>query len=498
MKKYAIIAFLSFFCISVYSQSPILFSKTFEAKKKNVAVAVINNHPSYFHVLRYNKAAHDMTIERRSKPNAAIISFTPLRLDSVNSDVFNYEKLDYLWYEENYKLFFVFEKVLNSKRTVYLKIIDTLGKSSGFIELSSMDGEANVGLRFVFSKGADNTVLVVGAMSYPDGITKKAAVLYDVKSLKVIWIKKLPNEKTFSELTEGFATNNRNDLFYLHYKIKSLAVINNNTIINEYGDISIFKSSASSKEVSQESLNLSNMNVVNSATLIPEAENIIVAAHVVEEDLGPKPLLFIQKLNGDLKQVYRHKYQYPSEISEQLTFYDGSNYKEPAYKRYSLKQCLLIKDKLCFISERKDESYYKEILVWQLNIQSGKLDKIEIIPRKIFYFKDRTRFKNIAEGMITYKNDSLRVYVLEDSKNSKATSKLFKFHDFEKQTNLWGGNIVRYNSSLNNETTKNLIYANRNFDLVPLPYSSQTAEDDVFYFNEGNYEKFGFISLKNP
>ncbi|MCW3078018.1 MAG: hypothetical protein JWO32_2627, partial [Bacteroidetes bacterium] len=299
MKVYAIIAFLSFFCISVHCQSPILFSKTFEAKKKNVVVAVINNHPAYFHVLRYNKAAHDMTIERRSKPNAAIIAFTPLRLDSVNSELFNYENLDYLWYEHNHKLYFVFEKVLNTKRSVYLKIIDTLGKSSGFIELSNMDGEANVGLKFVFSKGAGNNILVVGAMSYPGAVTKKSAVLYDVKNLKVVWIKKLPNENTFSELTEGFATNNQNDLFYMHYKIKSLAVVNNNHIINEYGDISIYKSPASSKEVTQQSLSLNNISSINSATLIPEAENIVVTAHVVEEDLGAKPILYIEKLNEE-------------------------------------------------------------------------------------------------------------------------------------------------------------------------------------------------------
>ncbi|MCW3077382.1 MAG: hypothetical protein JWO32_1991, partial [Bacteroidetes bacterium] len=204
-----------------------------------------------------------------------------------------------------------------------------------------------------------------------------------------------------------------------------------------------------------------------------------------------------EKLNEELKQIYRHKYEYPPGAYDQLTFYDGNNFKEPAYKKYNLNRCLVIKDKLCYISERKDESYYKELLMWQLNIQTGQLEKMEVIPRKIFYFKDRTRFKKIAEGMITYKNDSLRVYVLEDPKNNLITPKLFKFHDFEKQTNLWGGNIVRYSSSVKKETTKNLIYANRNFDLVPMPYSSMTEDDEVFYFNEGNYEKFGFISLKN-
>lgn len=448
--------------------------------------------------MRYNKAVHDFTIERRSKPNAAMLAYTPLRLDSVNADWFDYEKLDYLFFESNHKVYFVFEKVLNKKHTIYLKVIDSLGKASGFTELSSMEAEPGVGLKFIFSKVANNNILIVGAMSLPNGITKKTAVLFDPKAMKPVWFKKLPHENAITEITEGFTSNSNNDLFYLHYNIKSRTVINrdnlNVTIVNEYGAISVLKILSDSKEISEHILGLNKIETVYASHLVCTEDGVIFIAQVVEEDFGKKPYLHVEKLNATHNVVYIRKNNFPPNITEQLTFYDGNNYKDAASKYYTYKKSFLNKNNLCFITERKDGDYYKELLSWNIDPQSGELISLNIIPRKTFYFSGRTRFKNLGECMIINKNANPLFYLLEDSKNFPVSPQEFKFHEFNKQNGLFGGNVVSYGNQTKEKLEKNLIYKNANFDLVPLFYFSETVSDDVFYFNEGQYEKFGFIS----
>jgi hypothetical protein len=183
MRNFAIIAFVSMYSI-FFSQS-LTFSEVFQTHKKNIPLAILNNHPRFFHVLRYNKIAHDLTIERRSKPSAAIVAFTALKMDSVNADGFNYENLNYLWYEYKNRQFFVFEKFVNLKRTVYLKIIDTACHSSGFIELAALEKDGNIkDFGFTFVRQGENELLIVGTLQYHNGVTMRSAVLYDAENLK--------------------------------------------------------------------------------------------------------------------------------------------------------------------------------------------------------------------------------------------------------------------------------------------------------------------------
>lgn len=191
--------------------------------------------------------------------------------------------------------------------------------------------------------------------------------------------------------------------------------------------------------------------------------------------------------------MYIRKNNFPLKIAEQLTFYDGTNYKDAAYKNYSFKKSFVSNSHLYFITERKDENYYKELLSWNIDPKNGELLSLNIIPRKVFYFSGRTRFKNLGECMVTYKSTYPVFYVLEDLKNSSVTSGGFKFHEFNKQNGLFGGNIVSYANTPDKNLEKKLIYNNTNFDLVPVLYFSEGVTDDVFYFNEGQYEKFGFL-----
>lgn len=464
---------------------------------------MINNHSDYFHVLRYNKAAHDITVERRAKPGGAILSFTPLKLDSVNANWFNYEKLAYSFWEEDHRVVFVFEKMLNTKSTIYMKVIDTLGKSSGFIEVSSTEVEPGVQLSYTFSRGAANTLLAVSASQLPNGVIKKSAVLYDIRKHAVVWTKKLPHENSYKEKTDGFVSNHQHDLMYVHYDFKSTSLIKagpaEKRIINEFGEIKLAKSAADSKEIIFYLLKLKGIEAVYSATIVPHDNETLFAGYMVKDDFGKKPFLYVEKINEDFSAgIYQHEHPLPYNISEQLTFYDGSDQKDPAYKNYALKNAVCKGNNFYLISERKEENFYKELLVWQVDLKSGLLKKVEVIPRKIFYFDDRTRFKKMGECMITHKNDSLRFYLMEDKANLALPSRDFRYHDFSKQTNLWGANIVAYVSGAPAGSIKRLLYTNRNFDLIPVPYFSSKTNDEVFYFNEGTYEKFGFIFLPNP
>jgi hypothetical protein len=502
MQRSIIIALLSFCCFFCFSQT-LSFTKTFKTKRKNVVVGIINNHSSYFHVLRYNKTVHDITLERRGKPGGEMLSFTPLKLDSVNAGWFNYEKLDYLFWEEDHRVVFVFEKTLNTKSTIYMKVIDSLGRSSGFIEVSTTEVEPGVSTDHIFSKGENNTLLVIASATYPNGVTKKTALLYDVKNRLAIWTKKLPHENSYKERTEGFTVNAGHDLFYIHYDFRSASLIKigltERLIINEFSEIKIIRSASSSKEINSRPLNLKGIEAVYSATLIPNKEDIIFSGHLVEEDLGKKPFLYVEKMNAGLTEsMFQWKHPFPLNISEQLTFYDGSEQKDPAFKNYTLKNSFCAGENLYLVSERKHVNYYKELLSWHVDLKTGLLKKMEVIPRKIFYFDDRTRFKKMGECMMTSKRDSLRFYMMEDKANLSILPPAFKYHDFSKQTNLWGGNIVSYISGEHGSTRKKIIYTNKNFDLIPVTYLSTDANDEVFYFNEGTYEKFGFISLSNP
>src|SRR4051812_2137249 len=135
MRAGAIIFLLINYCAFLFSQN-LTYTRDFDTKRRSVPLQIINNHPDYFHLLRYNKLAHDLTIERRAKPSGEVETFTALRLDSVNADWFDYEKLDYLFIEHNKQTYFVFEKTLNTKKAIYLKTVDSLGRSSGFKEIA--------------------------------------------------------------------------------------------------------------------------------------------------------------------------------------------------------------------------------------------------------------------------------------------------------------------------------------------------------------------------
>ncbi|MEO6303427.1 MAG: hypothetical protein ABIP51_09645 [Bacteroidia bacterium] len=503
MFRSAIIIFLIGYCFSFFSQAT--YSRNFEAHRKNVPLAIINNHPGYFFLMRYNKAAHDITIERRAKPSAEIISFTPLKLDSVNANWFDYEKLDYLVYEYDYHIYFLFEKYLNSKKTIYLKIVDTLGKASGFIELASIEKEKGVtDINFEFKKTPNKNILIVGSQTYGNFAVKKLALLFDVQKRKVTWAKKLPVENDNTGFSIAFESNESADLFYVltkahiaSYKRKYMNHAQMMVPVLFFDSLTLVSYLNGASTLLKTPLAINNLSGLNSIRLSPSQKDISVVAHFSKQDNNGISTYFLnQKFNTDLSQeVYSTITPLDDTIKESLTFYDGTDYKEANEKEY---RHFVKFDQDNFeyqLSERVEEYYFKELLVWKSDISTGKLIYQKIIPRKIYSFQGRTRFKNIAKALPFMYNNKLHVLVLESTQNLKKDPNNFNYHRFKKETNLWRSNLMLYKLNNDGLLEKKLIFQDGNFDAVPMNYQSDDQQDLILYLNGSKFEKFATLKL---
>ncbi len=483
----------------LFSQN-ITFSRKFDALKKNVPISIINKQAHYFHVLRYNKLGHDMTIERRAKPSAEIIAFTPLKLDSVNAGWFDYEELDYLFFEHKYKLYFIFEKVLNSKKTIYLKVIDTIGKSSGFIELASLERDnAFQDFSFGFKKVANNNVLIIASRTGYNNLRRQVMMLFDIEKRKMKWIKKLPPENAENEFIIDYDVNMENDLIYLHSKN---TVIGYETIDKDHvryekpllrldslflvrwGDTLRFpiKRTVASRALS----------VIKKAFIFPDKRRVLISLQGLKEDSakGSMREVFLNvNMSIDSNNAAFTTTEFDSLIQRQLTFYDGT-YKESFHKTHTLFANHLSKNFLNTFSERVEGNYYKELLFRRTDINTGQVVLQKLIPRKLVFFKNRIRFKNVNEIMLSNSDDEYRIVTLEMPDNFEANPENFVYDKFKKETNLWRSNIVMYIIK-DGKLKKELIFRNAGFDLVPLKYDGgDNGKDMVFYVTSGSYEKF--------
>ena len=439
MLRVAIVTFLVSYCISIFSQP--IYSRDFEARKKNVPLEIINEHPNYFYLLRYNKAAHDLTIERRAKPNAEIISFTPLKLDSLNADWFDYEKLDHLFFANNNRTYFLFEKVLNSKKTIYLKVIDTTGRSSGFIELASIEKEPGVtDIDLEFKRTANNTILIIASQIYNSFAVKKVALLFDIEKRKTIWTKKLPLENANTGYSSAFECNDNNDLFYVLIRSQVVSFkrknINHSQVMMPvlfYDSLLIVSYLNKNKFPIKNNLAVNNLSGLNSIRLFSVDENVICLAHYSKKDSsGNEGVYFLnQKFSNDVtSEFYATITPLDNSLIESLTFYDGSDFKNASEKEYKNFAKFEGSSFIYQLSERLEDYYSKELLVWKNDLETGKVLTQKIIPRKIYSFQGRTRFKNIGKTMSFIYKDKLCNIVLESPINFNKDPNSFNYHRF--------------------------------------------------------------------
>src|SRR5262249_18531830 len=155
---------------------------------------------------------------------------------------------------------------------------------------------------------------------------------------------------------------------------------------------------------------------------------------------------------------------------KQLTFYDGAS--DAAWRKvHRFKETYRLGTYLYIIAERHESDYYKELLVTCTDTV-GRLRYQRIVPRKVFFFKNRTRFRNLALPMLCDVKGQPGLVLLESPANYEKNSNEFSYHDLKKETNLWNANLVLYVLGSNGQLEKKLLYHNSDYDLVPLIYQS--------------------------
>ena len=457
-------------------------------------------------MLRLNNAVHDITIERRAKPSAEIIAFTPLKLDSVNAGWFDYENLDHLFFEQDHKAYFLFEKTLNTKKVIYLKIIDTTGKSSGFIEITSLEKDnASFDYEFNYKRSANNNILIIASKYGINGITRKVAMLFDIRQKKIIWTKKLPLELSATELSGAFESNGNNDLFFTRTKSVITAYesffrdnIRYTVPVVRLDSLFIVKWENAAEAPVKESINLDGITSLRSAFILPKETTVLLSLQGLKEtnngDSVDAIIRNVKLTAGNLSQIFSSTNYYAAAIKEQLTFYDNPR------NEFYLKEHRLFRNYeagayLYSVSERTEGYYYKELLFWKCDLNTGTVTEQKIIPRKIFFFKNRTRFKSIGNVMGTLFKDSLKIIVLENPSNFRKNPDVYDYRDFKKETRLWNSNIVAYCLKNDGHLEKKLLFRNGDFDLVPLRYEARDQKDIIVYLNNNKYEKFATLRL---
>lgn len=500
----AIIILLVNYCAFLFSQKPI-YTKEFDFVKGNVPLQILNTNPNYFFVLRYNKPVHDFTLERRSKSDGKVLSFTPLKLDSLNASWFDYEALDYQLLELRNTVYFVFEKVTNTKRAIYVKAIDTLGKSSGFKELGTLDLDSKV-LDFKFSVKitAQNKLLIVGEQYYNNYTVKKVALLYDLEKSENIWVKKLPLENKYSGFSSAYECNAVGDLYYTlsqasvwRYKRKFQNHQQMEVPELIYNSIQLVCLPRDSKSIYKLNVLLRDSVGQKSFMLFPGDSGISVFMHgyKLNETEEGEVFYLTKKFNNNLsREIYFLQQGLSEDLKSKLTFYDASDYNSPADKDHTNAEKHTDGEYAYILAGREEENYYKELVFLKTSLTTGSIVSQQVLPRKLFYFNDRTRFKNIGVVATALLNNNFFAFLIEDEDNLRQKPAEFKFHQFARQKYLWGAYLAVYILRPDNSFEKKAIHHNTRIDFVPLKYSGNQA-DFVFYLNRGNREGFAILNL---
>jgi hypothetical protein len=496
MKISATLIFVIGVCVCSFSQK-IISSRKFESVGRNTPLAIINSRPEFFYLLRYNKVLHDFTVERRSKPNAELEAFSPLRLGEVNADWFNYQKLDYLFFENGKELFFLFEKVLNTKKTIYLKIIDSLHHASGFIELANLNmekGALNIG--FEFKKTYGDNILIVASQTFPNAVYK-TAMLFNIKSRKMEWVKKLAIENDFTGYSTAYVCNKSNDLFlalikshvasyerkYLHHMQMQIPVVVCETI-------TLMSYLHNDRENIHLKLLAQKPSRLSSVILSSEDDDVIAQTHYAVEDENTKykPVFFSRyRLNNLLNiEKYATTTNLNKEIEEQLTFYDGSDSKFAGDKLYSPVKNIGNNDSNYMISQRIDEPYLKELLVIQTNVDAGNVLSQNVVIRK-----------STNAALIVSRQHKLYVIMRESRTNFKKMPQESRYNKLKREDGVWGANNVIYIIDAQGHIDKKLVDAGFEFSWASVKYEGDGQNELIFCEQINGYERFVFYEL-NP
>ena len=501
----SITVLLLFLCTWVRSQE-LHFTRTFPTLKKNVPLAILNNHGRYFHLLRYNKTGHDFTLERRSKPSADILTFTPLRLDSINASWFDLEELDYLLFENNSRVYLVFEKELNSRKTIYIKSVDTNGRASPFIELASMEGDNNTAeYHFSFSKTENANLLIIASRITYSGLQKKVALLYDPASSSFLWTRKLPMESAATDFSDNFVCTRANELCYM---LTKNTITGFDTYYGYNGQYSqpillldsliLVKCQSDSSKVLRKTIRLKEVSTIKGLSLVAAGNSVLLQLRGVDHDSirhRIDELVVNYMVDSTFTNTYRMPNKFDTTLTHALSFYDGQGEKAFWTKTHDPMRFIVTGSQLHSFFERTDGYFKKELLYFRTDLTTGKIVRQCVIPRKIMFFGHRNRFKSAPLPVFTKVNNQPALIILENPGNVARSPEPFIYDKFSQERNLWNSNMMLYSFDKNAKLTKRLLYHNKEFDLVPLIYSSRTNDDIVLYFNADQFEKFAITQF---
>jgi len=505
MSRAALLLFSQFLILHLSSQK-ITYSKGYPSIPKNIPLAIINRHANYFYLLRSNQLAHDLTIERRAKPNGEMLSFTPLKLDSINAHWFNYEQLDYLFFEREGRVCFVFEKSVNNRKTIYLKTIDTTGRSSGFSEIADLEREKNITDIYFEWKITEAGLLVIAAREINNGTTRKAAILYDPVKHRVKWTKSLPVEDSEQgQSTRGFNCNKEMDLYYAllrggisGYERRFINQMQVQVPVVSYDKVSLFCLRNDSVAAPERwDLQIGKITRLNSLLIQPGSNSVKLLLHYTQQsdpDSEERDWFSHTEYSKHLEElISREMYPLSQGLAAQLKFFDGSDYDQAATKKYSLFKEVKMQGYSYQVSERRDQNYFKELVVWKdkPDTATGQF----IIPRKIFYYKGSSRYKNLALSTHVSCEGKLFNFVIESRSNFDRPTTPFRYHKFASLSLFGRANAVCYVIAPGGSLTKTLLYRNAEYDYLPLEYDSDQC-DYVFYLTRGRLERFAILDLK--
>lgn len=486
-----------------FSQEPV-FTREFESLKGNVPMKIINPEGPVFYLLRYNKLIHDLIVEKRSKTTGNIIRLTPLKLDSVNANWFDYDDLDYLFYKCGDNICFVFEKVLNTRRSIFIKTIDSSGRPSRLRELAAIEKTPTVEkMRFLMKRTAGDRLLLVSQEYLASTGVRKTALLYDPSTGQTISTLKLPVENDLTGHASFFESGKNGALYYLIQYTQVLGyrriyVDRNlvNVAIKSTDSVFIAGITKQGELISRKKLDLRDSTGIENAELRVRDDSVLVALHLKEfySKQGGRMSFASYLLDSKLNQwMHTHKQNISNELAMQFVFYDGSDDNTPASRDYLSVARYRSDTKLWLLAGREDENYSKELVVWNTDVSNGIITPPLILPRKFFFFTKRTRFKNMGGVICTAGATALYCYLLESPKNLHTLPASFNFHQFGMQQNAGGANLVQYRFDNNGTVSKKLIYANREFEVIPLQFEGGTDEV-IFYLNNGKKEKFAILN----
>jgi len=484
------------------------YSRVFPSIPKNLPIFIQNTQHDYFYVLRYNRKAHDLTLERRAKPSAEILSFTPLKLDSVNSDLYNYASMDYLLFEHKRGLYFVFEKNLNSKKSIFFKHIDSLGKAGGFKEVCSLTLESTMldfDIELAGAYGAK--LLILSTQKYLNQTTKKTIILYDLESKSEIWAKTLPLENSLTGYSKGFCLSEQNDLFYVmvkaqivSYKRKYIKHAQVMVPTFYYDSLHLIKFSTAGNRLQKQFL-VSDLSALHGLKLHCDSNEVRVLAQaaIKQNDNTRTIVLFNYSCNVDLTSAGRIETTPISpDVKRRLTYYDGTDYKDAADKEFDLVDEYFGRQYTYILTERKEGGVYKELLLWQIQNSNGKVFNHYLIPRRMLSSETWSRYTDIGEAGSALSKSNYYLFLAEAAANVTIDPNTASYYQLKKKASLSHCYLIVYTPGQNGVISKRKLHQNLGFDFIPIDYSAPETGDLVFYFSNGKQEKFAVLNFLQP